>query len=139
MSNGNNEMVRFLAIEAEKNIKAMLDHGLFRKAGIQVADVIAAIVCKPGYDTVKSKFIADVGQGVYGDRFFVIWSTEDVIDRAEERRGVHLTEDAALRVLDWMDNRFDANIGIDWEQIDVGIDIVISEKVLKKGGNNEQY
>lgn len=142
MNNSNNEIVDFLAQEAEKNIVAMLEHEVFRHAGIQVADVIAAIVCKPGYDAVKNKFIADVGQGVYGDRFFVIWNTEDVINRAWDMRDIHLTDDAALRVLDWLDDRFDANIGIDWEQIDVGItdvmDDIQREKALAKGGSHHE-
>jgi hypothetical protein len=51
----------------------------------------------------------------------IVWSTEDVIGRAKER-DIELTEDQALGVLHSLERRFDANIGISWEVIDIYID-----------------
>lgn len=51
---------------------------------------------------------------------FVSWSVQDVLDRAEEL-GVELTKTEARDILSTIIYRHDANIGINWDVIDVHI------------------
>lgn len=55
-----------------------------------------------------------------------IWQAGDVISRAEER-GITLTETEANWVLDEMDHRQDASIGINWDTMDFYIDELVKD------------
>ena len=47
----------------------------------------------------------------------IIWSTEDVLQRAKDN-DVKLTEDEANSILLEMQRDYDADVGINWETID---------------------
>jgi len=51
----------------------------------------------------------------------ITWHIEDVIYRGKER-GINLTEEEAADILHYMDRKHDANIGINWDVIDVVTD-----------------
>ena len=51
----------------------------------------------------------------------IIWGTDDVIERAQER-SVEVTEDQAFLMLKNMDRRHDAERGINWDVIDYHLD-----------------
>ena len=57
----------------------------------------------------------------------IIWSTEDVLHQAKEK-GVKLTEDEANQILLQMERKHDADIGINWETIDVYIDDLVDAR-----------
>ena len=50
----------------------------------------------------------ELGEG----QIAIIWSVEDVMMHCE-----WLTEEQALEVLHYLDNKHDANIGVNWETI----------------------
>ena len=55
-----------------------------------------------------------------------IWTEDDVLERAGEV-GVKLTRSQAQKVLDIMDRRKDANVGFNWDVLDVHIESVAEE------------
>ena len=57
----------------------------------------------------------------------IIWSTEDVLQRAKDS-DVKLTEDEANSILLEMQRDYDADIGISWETIDVYIDDLVDAR-----------
>ena len=57
----------------------------------------------------------------------IIWSTEDVLHQAKQR-DVKLTEDEANSILLEMQRDYDADVGINWETIDVYIDDLVDER-----------
>jgi len=52
------------------------------------------------------------------------WHVQDIIERAKEN-DIQLDEKDALEVLEYLDQHFDAEVGINWEVIDNAIDNVI--------------
>ena len=52
------------------------------------------------------------------------WSTEDVLQRAKDN-DVKLTEDEANSILLEMQRDYDADVGINWETIDVYVDDLV--------------
>lgn len=52
---------------------------------------------------------------------FIEWRTDDIIERAKEH-DIILDEDAAVEILSSMDDKHDANEGINWYVIDVFIE-----------------
>ena len=50
-----------------------------------------------------------------------IWSEEDVLERAKERR-IKITKKQAQTILDRIDRKQDCTIGITWDTIDCYID-----------------
>ena len=59
----------------------------------------------------------------------ITWDMTDVIEQAKSR-DITITEDQACDILEMMLNEHDANVGINWETIDVCIDYYLNE--LKK-------
>ena len=55
-----------------------------------------------------------------------VWCSQDVIDAAEER-GIKLTPDQADEIIDYVDRKQDAEIGINWAVINSAIDWLISD------------
>jgi len=58
----------------------------------------------------------------------IFWHRDDVLQRAEWDN-VTLTDEEVEAVLDLLDNKHDASIGISWDTIDCWIDYVISERI----------
>ena len=50
-----------------------------------------------------------------------IWCIEDVMERAKER-GIKITEEQAEELIDRVDRKQDASIGISWDTIDCYLD-----------------
>jgi hypothetical protein len=61
------------------------------------------------------------------DKVFFPWCTEDIICQAEEH-DVTITNEEAKDVLMMMEKHHDASVGINWEVIDVYIDLFVQEK-----------
>ena len=61
------------------------------------------------------------------DKIAPSWSVEDVIYRANEI-GYTLTDEEAKQVLEEVDNRWDANVGICWDIFDIFIQDVVMER-----------
>lgn len=59
-----------------------------------------------------------------------IWMEDDVIDAAS-RLGVTLTPEEVEEVLDLVDRKWDAMVGINWDVIDYYICEVVENKPLK--------
>ncbi|MEC8306439.1 MAG: hypothetical protein VXZ72_01070 [Chlamydiota bacterium] len=57
----------------------------------------------------------------------ITWSTEDVLHQAKQK-GVNLTEDEANEILLEMERKHDADVGINWETIDVYIDDLVDAR-----------
>jgi len=55
------------------------------------------------------------------------WSTEDVLQRAKDN-DVKLTEDEANSILLEIQRDYDADVGINWETIDVYIDDLVDDR-----------
>ena len=64
------------------------------------------------------------------DNIAIVWTLEDVFERAAEN-DQELTSDDARRVLQLVDRNFDANNGINWDNIDFWISRYLRE--LKNG------
>jgi uncharacterized ubiquitin-like protein YukD len=58
----------------------------------------------------------------------IVWQTEDIIMRAEERE-IKLTEKQADEILGLLDRKHDCSIGINWDVIDFWTDYYLREDV----------
>jgi hypothetical protein len=56
------------------------------------------------------------------------WHEEDIQGVAEDNHDTTLTPEQMLKVMELIIESFDANIGIDWEVIDLAIDQILEEK-----------
>jgi hypothetical protein len=56
------------------------------------------------------------------------WHMDDVVIHADEMMDIQLTEDEAYQVLNLMERRHDANIGINWDVIGHWVDYVVSQR-----------
>lgn len=61
-----------------------------------------------------------------------IWCVEDVLDRAREL-GIKLSKEQAEVVLERVDRKQDASIGISWDVIDVHLTMGEKDEIPKKG------
>lgn len=61
-------------------------------------------------------------KGIKGHVAVAIWCREDVIERAKVQ-GIQLGEKAADDILDYLDRKQDASLGINWDTLDCFIDI----------------
>lgn len=61
----------------------------------------------------------------------ILWSTEDVITRAEER-DIQLTQEQADRIIDKVDRKQDASVGVTWDTIDFYTDNILAEDAGQK-------
>lgn len=78
---------------------------------------------KQARDRVE-RYLDDIAKGnVIAD----IWCIEDVEGRAEEQE-IELTEDECRDVLSYMQQKSDANFGMNWDVMDCWIDRVVSER-----------
>lgn len=59
-----------------------------------------------------------------------IWQVADVIDRCKER-GLKINEEQAEEVIEGMNSRKDATIGLNWDVMDAHIDFFELEEVLR--------
>lgn len=62
------------------------------------------------------------------------WDIDDVrnvIDRGDMEDARGFTDEDCVRVLGWVAEAFDANIGVNWEVIEAAIDMVVSEKLAE--------
>ena len=50
-----------------------------------------------------------------------IWQVDDVLSRAKER-GIKITKEQAENIIDRIDRRQDASLGISWDTIDASLD-----------------
>ena len=57
----------------------------------------------------------------------IIWSTEDVLQRAKDN-DVKITEDEANSILLEMQRDYDADVGINWETIDDYIEDLVDAR-----------
>ena len=55
-----------------------------------------------------------------------IWCEEDVLGRAQER-GKRVTREQAQNILDTIDRKWDATIGISWVELDIYTDAELEE------------
>ena len=67
---------------------------------------------------------------IKGNKLIITWCIEDVIERAKEK-DIILSKKDAKEVLELTDKYHDCNIGISWETLDVWIDEVLHNKILK--------
>jgi len=66
----------------------------------------------------------------------IIWSKEDVLERAKER-GIKITIPDAETIIDEMEQRHDASIGVCWDTIDCYLDD-IEQKLMEKDEANRR-
>jgi hypothetical protein len=59
-----------------------------------------------------------------GKAIALIWTTEDVHVKAEEN-DIELTEEQAIKVLEYISNHHDCSYGVNWDTIDCSIDEVL--------------
>lgn len=59
------------------------------------------------------------------DEISIVWSIEDIKERDDQEL---LSEDDCREILDAMKRTHDANIGINWEVIDIYIENFLSER-----------
>ncbi len=58
--------------------------------------------------------------GIEGHVAVAIWQREDVLGKAEEL-GINITPEQADEILDEMDHRQEAEVGISWDTIEVDL------------------
>jgi hypothetical protein len=61
----------------------------------------------------------------------IIWCVEDVIHRAEER-GLQVTKQQTEEIIDEMEHRHDATIGVSWDTIDTYLNDIEREQMEKE-------
>ena len=71
-------------------------------------------------------------EGIEGHVAVAIWQRGDVIGKAEEL-GIKITPEQADELLDEMDHRQDASIGISWDTIESLLDEFPQEEVTRAG------
>lgn len=59
------------------------------------------------------------------------WHIIDVQERAEEMYDVKLSDEEASQILQEIDHRHDANIGVSWDVIDVYVAMHLEDKTSK--------
>ena len=59
-----------------------------------------------------------------------IWTIDDVLGRAKER-GIAVTKEQAEGIVDRMDRRHNAELGINWDTIDAYLDDLIEDERLE--------
>lgn len=59
------------------------------------------------------------------------WSIDDVIDRAKEQ-GKRVTKKQARKVINLIDRKTDANVGINWDMLDYWTDDVLQDEAKEK-------
>jgi hypothetical protein len=57
----------------------------------------------------------------------IYWSSEDVLQLAEWKHGIELTENQADEILENIKHTHDANVGINWDVIDCHISMYLEE------------
>jgi len=55
------------------------------------------------------------------------WHVQDIIERAKEQHDLDIDEKDALEVLEYLDSHYSAELGINWEIIDIAINNVICD------------
>jgi len=71
---------------------------------------------------VKDITIEEIGTWDKSTSIAIRWGIEDVKLRAEETKGLKLTDQQCLKVLKGIHKTHDADIGINWTTIDCGIE-----------------
>lgn len=59
------------------------------------------------------------------DFISIEWHIEDVKSRAKER-GIKVTDAQSREILEYIERKHDANIGVNWEVIDIWTDEVLN-------------
>ena len=90
---------------------------------------------KYSYTGISKPQILDVRNG---GSIALFWSSVDVIETAKNS-GFKLTEDQAKDILQIVDKRHDANIGVDWEVLDTHIAMYAGDHDLKEYLYKNQY
>ena len=95
--------------------------------------------------TTKEEAIKRIGWT--GDQHIAIaiWTEEDVLGRAQERR-LFITQEQARKIIDRVDNSQDSSLGISWDTIDAITDFVLEAELsaqsyfskTKKEGLNDK-
>ena len=60
----------------------------------------------------------------HSDFINITWCADDVLSVADER-GLELSQDQCLEVLDYLENNHDANYGISWLTIECALDSLV--------------
>ena len=67
---------------------------------------------------------------INGDAIAVIWTTEDVFTESENI-DTEISEEEAQKILEILDRKHDASIGISWDTISCHIDEIIHDRIEK--------
>jgi len=88
----------------------------------------------PSYRDDLAKEIVELYNKAHSPSFLLLsWCTEDVIDRANDIEYEHeITEEQAIEILAMLDDAHDANVGINWEIIDIVTQQYFDEKEKEK-------
>ena len=72
----------------------------------------------------KSEQIRDARELLRKEGYFVqnLWSTQDVIEYGKDSLGYDISEEQAIEIFELLGRRFDANIGVNWEMLEVIIE-----------------
>ena len=54
-------------------------------------------------------------------QIYIVWTKNDVMEQAN-RQGIELNENDCIEILESIENNYDANLGVTWETVDVGIE-----------------
>ena len=106
--------------------EAINELGWVADSGISVDEVVIPNVDKiPQYSWITK--CAAVQKSIA-----VVWGTGDVIPLCKDRYGVEITEEQAYDILQSADRKHDANEGINWDVLDIHINMYLDEHGLKQ-------
>ena len=69
---------------------------------------------------VSGETIRDILEEEFNDTIFPTWDITDVKKKAEELK-IEMTEDEMLDILNYLDEEFDASLGINWSTVEWAI------------------
>jgi len=107
-------------------------NGVVKQAGVEILEtqndsIMLSPVTKKGvsgsFIKIPKENIEELAKILLKELGYLptLWGIDDVKDQAEER-GFEITDEQAWEVLERMDRRHDASIGITWDTIDAELD-----------------
>ena len=72
----------------------------------------------------KSEAIRDARELLRKEGYFVqnLWTDQDVIEYGKDSLGYEISPEQALEIFELLGRRFDANIGVNWDMLEVVIE-----------------
>jgi len=105
---------------------AVSELGWAEQSGVSVSEVlIEDMDASSGFGNIHKLAASE-------KKIAIVWGLIDIQDTCKENYEVELTDEQALEVLEIVNHRHDASIGINWEVLDVHLQMYLEDHNLIK-------